>query len=69
MVRLSFVAINVQTISQSKKTCVHFRNHCTAFRLEYNNNNNNNNNNNDINDYNNSGNNNNYNSDNKNNEV
>ena len=65
MVRLSFVAINVQTISQSKKTCVHFRNHCTAFRLEYNNNNNNN----DINDYNNSGNNNNYNSDNKNNEV
>ena len=68
MVRLSFVAINVQTISQSKKTCVHFRNHCTAFRLEYNNNNNNNNNN-DINDYNNSGNNNNYNSDNKNNEV
>ena len=67
MVRLSFVAINVQTISQSKKTCVHFRNHCTAFRLEYNNNNNNNNN--DINDYNNSGNNNNYNSDNKNNEV
>ena len=66
MVRLSFVAINVQTISQSKKTCVHFRNHCTAFRLEYNNNNNNNN---DINDYNNSGNDNNYNSDNKNNEV
>ena len=67
MVRLSFVAINVQTISQSKKTCVHIRNHCTAFRLEYNNNNNNNNN--DINDYNNTGNNNNYNSDNKNNEV
>ena len=64
MVRLSFVAINVQTISQSKKTCVYIRNHCTAFRLEYNNNNNN-----DINDYNNSGNNNNYNSDNKNNEV
>ena len=60
MVRLSFVAINVQTISQSKKTCVHFPNHCKAFRvkctqslyrspafrLEYNNNNNNNDNNN-----------------------